>query len=194
MPAVALAEVLVGLDVKVDEATARAQTYADHSSPVTMAFTRHSVLIGQSVPELLLIAQAAGSDVASAPEDAVLYIPGTPHPIKDVEQFSINKQLYTEYTLVTLRLAPGVSFEQCEAQMAKVLKLARRYGAQPLETWRVMGKAKGLPDADLFGLVGWKSGASALRFALKLRSEGQGFNRAHDLNDENALVVQVKPI
>lgn len=194
VPASALAEVLVGLDVQTEQAAGKAKAYAESHAPVTAAFTRHSVLLGASVPDLLLIAQPSEPDVASAPADAVLYIPGMPHPIKDIEQHSVLDPAYAEYTLVTLRLSPGVTFEQCEAQMAKVLKLARRYGAQPLDTWRVTGMAKGLPDADLFGLVGWKSGASALRFALKLRSEGQGFARAHDLNDENALVVQVKPL
>lgn len=194
MPAHALAEVLVGLEVKAEEAAAKAKIYAESGAVVTAAYTKHSVLLGASVPDLLLIARVDEAAMATALHDAVLYIPGMPHPIKDIEQHSVRDPAYAEYTLVTLRLAPGVTFEQCEAQMAKVLKLARRYGAQPLDTWRVTGMAKGLPDADLFGLVGWKSGASALRFALKLRSEGQGFARAHDLNDENALVVQVKPL
>ncbi len=188
------AATLVGIEVDEEQQQQRVDEFSQDGTQATVAFSRITVLYGESVPRLLLITEAADTAAGMASPDVMLRIPGVNHAIPGIAQEPIDAQSFSEYTLVALRLTPGVTFAQCEAQMAKLLKLAKRYGAHPLETWRVEGQALGLPDADLFGVVGWSSGASALRFALKLRSEGQGFFRAHDLNDENALVVQVKPI
>jgi hypothetical protein len=185
---------LLGLEVGTGEASQAITQFNADGQRVVAAYERGTVLLGHAVPGLLLIVDTENDKAVVSTRETILDLPGVAHPIPGVDQQPLGTQAYTEYTLVALRIAPGISFEQCEAQMAKVLKLAKRYGAQPLETWRVVGKAKGLPDADLFGLFGWTSGASALRFALKLKSEGKGIRPAHDLNDENALVVQVRPL
>lgn len=146
----------------------------------------HTLLGSQEVRNIQLLADGV------LPGEGRFIIKAADYALDGVETVPVSGEGFDQYTLVVLRLSEGTSFAQCVSQMHKVLQLARRYKAQPVAFYKVDGVQYGMEGADLIGIIGWKRGIDALRFAVKFRDEGRRrFRAAHQLDNDNAFVVQV---